>query len=313
MIELIRGAGNVLLIMIVAGAIAYVGDRVGHQVGRRRLTLFGIRPRYTSTIVAIGTGMLIAFSVTMVAILASQQVRTAFFRLSQLNTQISTLKLQQEALEAKVDKGQVVVPVGALMVPFFEKIKQGEPIDQRLSQIDQFYRESVDFINSTYTVRGLKRYVPPQNTAERLRKEFGTPAVTNASLSSDLLLTVTAPQNLYRDDAITFDLNVVPDTLIVAKGGEIAPLVIPAGARASAPLAINELQQYVASIARSQLHLLPFLADNVQVVQAYPTLSDMQKMLSTGKGSYVMTAYAAQDIYPHTGGVPIVVTLTQSK
>jgi hypothetical protein len=312
-VDLIRGAGNVLLIMVVAGGIAYVGDRVGHQVGRRRLTLFGIRPRYTSTIVAIGTGMLIAFSVTMVAILASQQVRTAFFRLGQLNTQITQLKLQQEALEAKVDKGQVVVPVGALMVPFFERIKQGESIDERLSQIDQFYRQSVQFMNSTYTVRGLRRYVPPSNVSQRLKEEFGTPAMTNLTLSSDLLLIVTAPQNLYRDDAITFDVNVVPDSLKIAKGGEIAPLVIPAGARANAALAINELQQYVASLSRSQLHLLPFLADNVQVLQEYPSLADMQKMLSTGKGSYVMTAYAAQDIYPHTGGVPIVVTLTQSK
>ena len=53
-VEFIRGVGNVLFVMLIAGAVAYVGDRVGHQVGRKRLSLFGIRPRYTSTIVAIG-------------------------------------------------------------------------------------------------------------------------------------------------------------------------------------------------------------------------------------------------------------------
>ena len=52
-------------VMAIAGGVAYVGDRVGHQVGRKRLTLFGIRPRYTSTIIAIATGMIIALVVTL--------------------------------------------------------------------------------------------------------------------------------------------------------------------------------------------------------------------------------------------------------
>jgi len=69
----------------------------------------------------------------------------------------------------------------------------------------------------------------------------------------------------------------------------------------------------VASIARTQLKLPSFLSDNVQIVQVYPSLAAMQKMLSGSGENYVMTAFAAEDIYPHTGGVPIVVALTQSK
>lgn len=313
MIELIRGAGNVLLIMVVAGGIAYVGDRVGHQVGRRRLTLFGIRPRYTSTIVAIGTGMLIALSVTLVAILASNEVRTAFFRLGQLNTQIATLKSQQQALEAKVNNAQLVVPVDEPMVPFYVTIDKGESVDARMAKIDAFYRESVGYMNETYTVQGLRKYTPPANWREKLSQEFGTPEVTEASLANNLLLTITAPQNLYRGDQITFYVNILPDVLIVAKGGIIGQLSIPAGAHASAALAIAELQQSVSNVARTRLHLPGFLADNVRAVEAYPGVNDMQKMLSTGSGSYVMTAYAAQDIYPRTGGFPIVVTLTRAK
>jgi len=37
-VDFFRGTGTTLLIMAVAGAIAYVGDRVGHQVGRRRFS-----------------------------------------------------------------------------------------------------------------------------------------------------------------------------------------------------------------------------------------------------------------------------------
>ena len=90
-VEIVRGIGNVGFVMLIAGGVAYVGDRVGHQVGRRRLSLFGIRPRYTSTIIAIGTGMVIALVVTLVAIFASQQVKTAFFKLNSINQQITEL------------------------------------------------------------------------------------------------------------------------------------------------------------------------------------------------------------------------------
>ncbi|MGD1067799.1 MAG: DUF3084 domain-containing protein, partial [Vulcanimicrobiaceae bacterium] len=72
---LLSGVLSVLGIAIVAGGIAYIGDRVGHQVGRKRLTLFGLRPKYTSTIVAVVTGMMIAVSVTLIALLASSEVR----------------------------------------------------------------------------------------------------------------------------------------------------------------------------------------------------------------------------------------------
>jgi predicted PurR-regulated permease PerM len=134
-VEIIRGIGNVAFVMALAGTVAYVGDRVGHQVGRRRLTLFGIRPRYTSTIVAIATGMVIGLVVTLVAIFASEQVKTAFFKLNSINQQISELQARQRDLETKVNTGRLVLPVDTLMVPFYRIISQSATSAQRLSTI----------------------------------------------------------------------------------------------------------------------------------------------------------------------------------
>lgn len=310
-VDFIRGSGTMLFIMIIAGAIAYVGDRVGHQVGRKRLTLFGIRPRYTSTIVAIGTGMLIAFLVTLTAILASQQVKTAFFRLNHLNSEIADLQARQKELESKVNTGQLVVPVDSLMVPTFGVIPKGASVESRLKKIKDFYVDAVRFINVTYPRLGLKRFVTPPGLDKKLAEEFGTPQVTDLSLTNNLLMMVTADQNLYRNDEVHFELQVIPDVRIVGKGQALAYLQIPAGPGANPNLAVNELTQYVTNAMRSQLP--PFLASNVQAVQALPDAAQMQQMLAKGSGTYVMTAFAATDIYPHTGGIPIVVTLTQSK
>ncbi|MGB6600729.1 MAG: DUF3084 domain-containing protein, partial [Candidatus Cybelea sp.] len=119
LVEIVRGIGNIAVVMGLAGAVAYVGDRVGHQVGRKRLSLFGIRPRYTSTIVAIATGMFIALVVSLAAIFASEQVKTAFFKLTTLNAQINEMQARQRDLEAKVNTGRLVLPVDTLMVPFY--------------------------------------------------------------------------------------------------------------------------------------------------------------------------------------------------
>src|SRR5438552_6614857 len=89
---------TIFVIVIVAGGIAFLGDRVGHQVGRRRMTLFGLRPKYTSTIFAVGFGMLIALLVIVVSLVASYDARQALFSLSKLNDQIATLSRERDRL-----------------------------------------------------------------------------------------------------------------------------------------------------------------------------------------------------------------------
>jgi len=257
--------------------------------------------------------MLIALGVVIIALLASREVRTAFFRMNQITTRISQLEGQERDLEAKVNTGELVVPVNALMAPFFLEIKQGTPPDTRLAQIKRFYRESVDYINQTWGQRGLKHYTPPADIDKKLTETYGSPEATDALLDNPFLMFVTASQNLYRNDEIHFELQFIPDVLVLKKGGVIASLIIPGGAHANPGLAINELEQYVSSIARSQLKLPPFLSDNVQVVQVYPSLDEMSAQLAGASPRYVLTAFAAQDIYPRTGGIPLVVTLTQAK
>ena len=137
--------------------------------------------------------------------------------------------------------------------------------------------------------------------------------MTDLSLTNDLLLLAVADQNLYRNDEIHFQLSTLADGIRLKKGENIAQLDIPGGKGADVNLAVNELSQIVSNLALSQLGLPPFLANNVRVVQSFPNPQQMQEQLKNGKGSYVLSAFAAEDVYPHTGGIPLVVTLTQAK
>lgn len=311
LVELIRGAGTVLFIMIVAGGVAYVGDRVGHQVGRKRLTLFGIRPRYTSTIVAIATGMVIALVITVGAILGSQQVQTAFFKLSSINQEIAHLQSRELALEKKVNTGRLVVPANTLLVPYFRVLTQTDSSTQRLAEIQTFYDLSVQFINATYTEYGLTAYRPPADIGKRLT-EFSNAGLMRAQLAkSNVLLSISSNQNLFVKDPIRFTLTSTPDTRRFVKGQTIAQLKIPGNRGGNASIAISQLQTLVSNAAR-ETNLPTYLASFVYVQQIFPTLPQMQATIAR-PGTYLMTAYAAADVYPHTGGVPVVIALAQQK
>jgi hypothetical protein len=307
-VEIVRGIGNLAFVMALAGTVAYVGDRVGHQVGRRRLSLYGIRPRYTSTIVAIATGMIIALVVTLVAIFASEQVKTAFFKLSSLNAQITELQARQRDLEAKVNTGRLVLPVDTLMVPFYRIIPQSAPPSRRLTTIRDYYYFAVKYVNATYPRLGLRPYANPRDAEKRLTDLANDPTTAAEVSQANVMLTVTSDANLFQNDQIHFAMNLTQDVRYFTKGQEIAQLVIPGKSGASINIALVQLENYVSITAR-RFHLPPSLSDILQPMQLIPDAAQMQQRISK-PGTYLLTAFAAQDFYPHVGGIPIVIVLT---
>lgn len=85
------------LLILLSGAIALVGNAVGRNIGRRRLSLFGLRPRYTAQIVTVVTGMLITVTTLVVMLLLSDEARVALFRLNEVQQ-------RTERLEAEIKK-----------------------------------------------------------------------------------------------------------------------------------------------------------------------------------------------------------------
>lgn len=78
------GLQLVVILALLGGVTAYIGDKIGMRVGRRRLTLFGMRPRHSSIVVTIVTGILIAAFSLGVLMAASNDVRTALFRMKEI-------------------------------------------------------------------------------------------------------------------------------------------------------------------------------------------------------------------------------------
>jgi uncharacterized protein (DUF3084 family) len=104
-----------LLLVPLSGFIAWLGDRIGHKTGKRRHTLFGLRPRHTAMLFTVGTGMcisMVSFALMCCLskafrVIVSQGVRLVEtnieLRDSNKNLALGNVTLQHQAATRKVD------------------------------------------------------------------------------------------------------------------------------------------------------------------------------------------------------------------
>jgi hypothetical protein len=310
----LSGIGLVLLITIVAGGIAYIGDRVGHQVGRKRLTLFGLRPKYTSTIVAVATGMLIALSVTLVALVGSQQVRTAFFRLSQLNAQINQLQAQAAEQQNELNttrNSSIVLERGApVAVGYVVDVTQSEA--QQMKGFSTFFDDTVRSANVTAERLGLlpdnKRSSDPDVRAGLLtelreaREHFASIGDANVPI---LFLPI-APNNLFRDERITFTFGAWADRLLYTNGEEVAHIDVEGGRPIGAPDYRLLVTRATEALVKRGMPV-PFLGPPSGFDPARFEAATSQ--LARVRGRFRLVARSEGPLYPHTGIFSLAVSL----
>lgn len=94
------------LLMVLAGVIAYAGDVLGTTVGRRRLSLFGWRPKRTGRVVGIVAGVLIMLSTMGILSLAFRDATGVILRSQRVAEELDALRGQRRALEQQVTTTQ---------------------------------------------------------------------------------------------------------------------------------------------------------------------------------------------------------------
>lgn len=107
----------IFILVAVSGLIAYLGDLIGRRIGKKRLTIFNLRPRYTAIIITISSGILIAIFTFITLLLISQNARDALFNLGKIKEKSRTLEekyfaqkklLDEKLLEIKEENKKLV-------------------------------------------------------------------------------------------------------------------------------------------------------------------------------------------------------------
>ena len=92
----ITGTNWLLIFSLIFGsaALSVLGDSLGSKYGKKRISLFGLRPKRTSQLITALTGASIAVGILTVMSVFSQDVRTALFGMKMLRQQMYDLQFQ---------------------------------------------------------------------------------------------------------------------------------------------------------------------------------------------------------------------------
>ncbi|MBQ3396597.1 MAG: DUF3084 domain-containing protein [Synergistaceae bacterium] len=97
----------ILSLVFGSAALAVAGDSIGTKYGKKRISLFGLRPRHTSRLITAITGSLIASGTLGVMSVFSQDVRTALFGMKILQQQMNELQFQLNQSEANAEHTRI--------------------------------------------------------------------------------------------------------------------------------------------------------------------------------------------------------------
>lgn len=172
------GVVLIVVLIITGGVIAFIGDRVGTKVGKKKLSLFGLRPKHTSIIVTIITGICITTLTFGVMAAVSENVRTALFGMEKLN---KSMQETQERLGA-AGKKLAVAEAQQQEAEKNLKVSQGE-VDKLQAEQEKLEVRASELEAGNAALEAEKGTLLTQNA--ELSKENNSLANTNTLLASD--------------------------------------------------------------------------------------------------------------------------------
>ncbi|NLY88772.1 MAG: DUF3084 domain-containing protein [Firmicutes bacterium] len=127
------GSVLILTIAILGGLIALLGDRVGMRMGKKRLSLFGLRPKYTSMVITVLTGLAISGLTLLLLAVVSDDVRTALFHMKQVRGELTALKAEYQEILEKLR----------------EALVEQKKTEELLATTEAYYREAAATLEQT--------------------------------------------------------------------------------------------------------------------------------------------------------------------
>ncbi|MCK9225840.1 MAG: DUF3084 domain-containing protein [Candidatus Muirbacterium halophilum] len=242
-----EGAIKVLGILMFSGLIAYIGDMVGFRVGKKKISLLGLRPKQTATMITVAFGILITSLTMIFGLIVSDDVRVALFMIDNIKAEIREKEELNKTLTT--EKRQVLQSVKDLNIEIIQKKKEIEkltqfykelkqnviiieineiiahviiekntPYPEVVKKFEQLFKDSHEEIRE----KGIKTN-PIGNTIEDYRKQINEKAKIIANSPVRFLLETVASSNLTLKSTPgnLFDIIALAETKIISAGETI--------------------------------------------------------------------------------------------
>lgn len=247
------------VMVITGGAIAFIGDKLGTKIGKKRLSIFGLRPRHTSMIITVITGILITgLSIGAMAVV-SKDVRTALFGMEELNAAITSTRtalatatkelmdMQIEFERADAELGTARAEISNLKNEQKELAKESERLREGNERLEiekaelTSQNEKLSGVNENLTAANQKL----SNTNQELTSANSKLENTNKQLSEFNVTLTSDNEKLSKDNAeleehaknLRAGLIAVREGDIVFRAGEVLASAVISGNRSAAEVA----------------------------------------------------------------------------
>lgn len=188
------GLTLIAVLVLMGGVIAYIGDKIGMKVGRRRLSLFGLRPKHTSILITILTGIIIAAASITVLTIASQDVRTALFHMKEIQEALSSSEALYQSTKAQLDEveEQLIAQekkAAELALQIEEKTRKYEHLDEQLQEVVKQRDEAEKQLNDARKeLKGIaERYEMVKKQFEQVKADYETARADLAATRTELI------------------------------------------------------------------------------------------------------------------------------
>jgi uncharacterized protein (DUF3084 family) len=231
-------------LILVSGLVAFVGNQVGRSIGRRRLAVLGLRPRYTAQLVTVLTGMLITVVTLAVVLLVSDDARQALFHLQEVQQQIAQQEGQLRALQVRD------------IVYLHDQEVLRTVIDGR--EDPQIVRNRVQGFFDLAAQAARQRGIAPGIDGQTV--QMSPAGLTAADVAQDIIerhqamvVRMIATQNSVRGEPLQATVIDFPNNLVFHAGETIAAKRLDGrGPRSKIESALLELSSQVAAVAKQR-------------------------------------------------------------
>ncbi len=138
------GIRLIVIMAIVGGLIAYIADKMGSKIGKKRITVLGLRPKHTSILLTVISGTMIAVITICVMAISSDSARTALFGMEKLRAELQSLNeeksIAQDALaRAKVEMEEKNKIIEDLDEKIRESTRANDAMEEKLAEVNSKY------------------------------------------------------------------------------------------------------------------------------------------------------------------------------
>ena len=147
------GIRLIIIMAVVGGFIAYLADKMGSKIGKKKMSIFGLRPKHTSILLTVTSGTIIAVLTIGVVAVSSQSARTALFGMEKLHRELNPLNAEKEdaTLALNEAKGKVEEQnkkIGELDARMQESMRENDAMEAKLAEVNSMYSRAQEALAS---------------------------------------------------------------------------------------------------------------------------------------------------------------------